>query len=326
MERRAGAEPAGAQQLRPRRRHFRRRQDGHAGRPQRRELSAATVRRPAPRRLAGVPRCSKAAFRSGAAAFRLLGIEPVTLPASVGNAPAIGKAGLQPFLTPPGRNAGGAGNAVRSRPAGRRHAAGERRHGAAAAPRPATTGAGRAGGRYRHRAKAARHAGPDFPPPDRQRQEPARGARSRGRRQAPPGRARGGERSRTPHRQFSPQPDRVRPAVVCRRAVHRQFGDRPGVRAAPADVADPARLRGIRAPAQHRAAGRTGVAGAGRGRGGTGLRLSDRRGAAARCRRVPARTLWRANSRRIDAAAANGGSPALPSALSAHWRRRPPAW
>ena len=38
----------------------------------------------------------------GGRSLRLLGIEPVTLPASVGNAPAIGKAGLQPFLTPPG--------------------------------------------------------------------------------------------------------------------------------------------------------------------------------------------------------------------------------
>jgi putative ABC transport system permease protein len=34
--------------------------------------------------------------------FRLLGIEPLTLPAEVGNAPAIGRAGLQAFLTPPG--------------------------------------------------------------------------------------------------------------------------------------------------------------------------------------------------------------------------------
>jgi putative ABC transport system permease protein len=34
--------------------------------------------------------------------FRLLGIEPVTLPAEVGNAPAIGKTGLESFLTPPG--------------------------------------------------------------------------------------------------------------------------------------------------------------------------------------------------------------------------------
>jgi putative ABC transport system permease protein len=34
--------------------------------------------------------------------FRLLGIEPVTLPAEVGNAPTIGKANLQSFMTPPG--------------------------------------------------------------------------------------------------------------------------------------------------------------------------------------------------------------------------------
>ena len=34
--------------------------------------------------------------------FRLLGIEPVTLPAQVGSAPAIGKTDLQSFMTPPG--------------------------------------------------------------------------------------------------------------------------------------------------------------------------------------------------------------------------------
>src|ERR1700681_4049107 len=38
----------------------------------------------------------------GGRSFRLLGIEPVTIPAEVGNAPAIGKAGLQSFVTPPG--------------------------------------------------------------------------------------------------------------------------------------------------------------------------------------------------------------------------------
>ena len=38
----------------------------------------------------------------GGHSFRLLGIEPVTLPAEVGNAPAIGRAGLQSFVTPPG--------------------------------------------------------------------------------------------------------------------------------------------------------------------------------------------------------------------------------
>ena len=38
----------------------------------------------------------------GGRSFRLLGIEPVTLPAEVGNAPAIGRTGLQSFLLPPG--------------------------------------------------------------------------------------------------------------------------------------------------------------------------------------------------------------------------------
>jgi putative ABC transport system permease protein len=38
----------------------------------------------------------------GGRSFRLLGIEPVTIPAEVGNAPAIGRAGLQSFVTPPG--------------------------------------------------------------------------------------------------------------------------------------------------------------------------------------------------------------------------------
>src|SRR3982074_2789108 len=38
----------------------------------------------------------------GGRSFRLLGIEPVTLPVEVGNAPTIGRAGLQSFLTPPG--------------------------------------------------------------------------------------------------------------------------------------------------------------------------------------------------------------------------------
>jgi putative ABC transport system permease protein len=38
----------------------------------------------------------------GGRSFRLLGIEPVTLPREVGNAPAVGKAGLQSFVAPPG--------------------------------------------------------------------------------------------------------------------------------------------------------------------------------------------------------------------------------
>jgi putative ABC transport system permease protein len=39
----------------------------------------------------------------GGRSYRLLGIEPVTLPAEVGNAPMIGRTGLQDFVTPPGR-------------------------------------------------------------------------------------------------------------------------------------------------------------------------------------------------------------------------------
>jgi putative ABC transport system permease protein len=38
----------------------------------------------------------------GGRSFRLLGIEPITLPVEVGNAPTIGRAGLQSFVTPPG--------------------------------------------------------------------------------------------------------------------------------------------------------------------------------------------------------------------------------
>ena len=38
----------------------------------------------------------------GGHTFRLLGIDPVTIPTEIGNAPAIGRAGLQSFVTPPG--------------------------------------------------------------------------------------------------------------------------------------------------------------------------------------------------------------------------------
>jgi putative ABC transport system permease protein len=39
----------------------------------------------------------------GGRSYRLLGIEPVTLPAEVGNAPTIGQTGLQSFVSPPGQ-------------------------------------------------------------------------------------------------------------------------------------------------------------------------------------------------------------------------------
>src|SRR6195952_4323658 len=39
----------------------------------------------------------------GGRSFRLLGIEPITLPAEVGNAPAVARTNLQSFMTPPGQ-------------------------------------------------------------------------------------------------------------------------------------------------------------------------------------------------------------------------------
>ncbi len=100
--------------------------------------------------------------------FRLLGIEPVTLP--VGSRQRAGDRQGRPAIVPDaaGRNAGRAGGACRSQAAGRRDAASKRRRLAAAAARAGATGAGRAGGRYRHRAAAPENAGSDFPAPDRQ--------------------------------------------------------------------------------------------------------------------------------------------------------------
>ena len=131
----------------------------------------------------------------------------------------------------------------------------------------------------------------------------ARAARKRRRRPASPGRTRCGNRSRTPDRQLSSQPDRLRPAVVLCRALHRQFGDRARLRAAPADAAHAARLRRVGADAQHRAGVRTGVAGADRGAGRPRLRLFHRRRIAARRRGLAARSLWRADPGRADAEA-----------------------
>jgi putative ABC transport system permease protein len=80
--------------------------------------------------------------------FRLLGIEPVTLPAEVGNAPAIGKADLLSFMTPPGamlvapETLSELKLAEGARP-------GQRRRIAAAASRAAEPGARRTGRRHR---------------------------------------------------------------------------------------------------------------------------------------------------------------------------------
>ena len=117
VERRAGAEPAGAQSAttappRLSAARVRRCWSGATARPFRNN-SSSTCAAPAGR----YRRCSRAAIQIGGRSFRLLGIEPVTLPAEVGNAPTIGKANLQSFMTPPGRNAGCAGDALRPWPA-----------------------------------------------------------------------------------------------------------------------------------------------------------------------------------------------------------------
>ena len=108
--------------------------------------------------------------------FRLLGIEPVTLPAEVGNAPAIGKANLQSFMTPPGEML-----VARETLSDLKLAEGARRPGqwrrdAAAASRPAATGARRTGRRHRHRAEPVEHAGSALAPADRQGDGQARTA------------------------------------------------------------------------------------------------------------------------------------------------------
>ena len=61
----------------------------------------------------------------GGRSFRLLGIEPVTLPPQVGNAPAIGRGESASLCHAARPDAGGAGDAVRSQPCRRRHAVGQ---------------------------------------------------------------------------------------------------------------------------------------------------------------------------------------------------------
>ena len=77
--------------------------------------------------------------------FRLLGIEPVTLPAEVGNAPAIGRADLQSFMTPPGTMLVAPETLSDLKLAEGARAAGQWRRIAAAASRAAEPGARRAG-------------------------------------------------------------------------------------------------------------------------------------------------------------------------------------
>ena len=105
--------------------------------------------------------------------FRLLGIEPVTLPAQVGSAPAIGKADLQSFMTPPGEMLVAPETLSDLKLAeGARPSA----NGVLLPPlaQAAATGARRAGGRYRHRANPPENAGSIVAPADRQDRGQAR--------------------------------------------------------------------------------------------------------------------------------------------------------
>ena len=100
--------------------------------------------------------------------FRLLGIEPVTLPAEVGNAPAIGRADLQSFMTPPGAMLVAPETLSDLKLAEGARPASQWRRIAAAASRAAEPRARRIGRRHRHRAEPFENAGSALAPPDRQ--------------------------------------------------------------------------------------------------------------------------------------------------------------
>ena len=126
VERRAGAEPAGARIptiAQPRSSAARAPRCWSAmARPFRRSCSQNCAA-PAGR----CRRCWKAACRSQDTRIALLGIEPVTLPAEVGNAPALGRDGLRSFITPPGQTLVAPETLGRSSSRRRRETRGKRR-------------------------------------------------------------------------------------------------------------------------------------------------------------------------------------------------------
>ena len=134
VERRAGAQPAGAHlpTIAPPR-TFGGDANGHAGRPRQPHLSATTLRRPAPRRLAGIARCSKAASRSAGVRSACSASSPSRCRVRSATRPRSEAANLQSFMTPPGRNAGGAGDAFRPQAHRGRDTVGQWRHGLATA-------------------------------------------------------------------------------------------------------------------------------------------------------------------------------------------------
>jgi len=94
--------PAGALELRPRGCNLRRRADGNAGQPRSRDVFRSKLFVDLRRAGWPVSPVLEGRIQIGGRSFRLLGIEPVTLPAEVGNTPAIARAGLQSFVMPPG--------------------------------------------------------------------------------------------------------------------------------------------------------------------------------------------------------------------------------
>ena len=162
----------------------------------------------------------------GGRSFRLLGIEPVTLPREVGNAPTIETANLQSFMTPPGQmlvapetlsdlkltegatpsaNGGMVLPPLRVQPQ--------------LVPGVLVVDIGIAQNLLKMPGQLSR-----LLVGKSKSKRAAAGKYCR--RQIAPCRARCGERSRTAHRQFSFEPDRIRAAIVLCRSFHRQFRDR----------------------------------------------------------------------------------------------------
>jgi putative ABC transport system permease protein len=177
----------------------------------------------------------------GGRSYRLLGIDPLTMPAEVGNAPSVERENLQSFMTPPGE--------------------------ALVAPEVlAELG-------LKEGATPLSGDGTLLPPLRLQAQlVPGVLVVDIGIAQ-----------------QLLKMPDQVSRLLIGKakgkrapleavagETVHRQFRDRACVRAAAADAAYLARLRGIGTDAERGALGRTGLAGAGRRHRWTGVRLPDR--------------------------------------------------
>ena len=168
----------------------------------------------------------------------------------------------------------------------------------AAACRHRASAAGRDHRRYRRGAEGPGQARAPVAPhclgKDGRRRCDARASRGQ---RAAHRRARGGKRVVAPHRQFPSQSHGFWPPRPSGRPLHRPCVFWTGLRAAAADAAHAARARRLRRRVDRRAFLRACRLHACRGRPGRFRRLFDRRGPVARCRREPRRALWRAGFR-----------------------------